>query len=408
MMGIGALTKLLTQMAEPPVALQRDSCLNQRNKQTDCHLCVVLCSKEAIALGESVVVNAERCVACGLCWRGCPTEALTLRSMDHRKLLSQAYALIETDTRIEFACPRRGEGGPSAGCQAVLEMTCLAQVSVPLIVGSIEKGAKEVWLNDSRCGECELRATQRQIGETALAARQILEAFGRAGTVHLYSEDGARLEGQGRTARRLRAEDSVRSRRELLSIFSSRLLTEVKGSITEPIANVLDTLAPPPSTRRVLPQKVPSERLLLLGILRGMGAPALDSYPLTGWRLARAGIDDRCSGCELCSMFCPTGAIVRTERAGELSIEFHAAYCVDCKICEAVCPSSSLRLQADVTLADLLQENGNVLVKGPIVTCSECGGSCLGRGSRPLCFICAKKGEFDRQGEEFKDSPAEE
>jgi pyruvate ferredoxin oxidoreductase gamma subunit len=52
------------------------------------------------------------------------------------------------------------------------------------------------------------------------------------------------------------------------------------------------------------------------------------------WSLDRPVLTDQCTGCALCALFCPEGAISRTDHA----VEIDYLYCKGCGICEVVCP----------------------------------------------------------------------
>lgn len=52
------------------------------------------------------------------------------------------------------------------------------------------------------------------------------------------------------------------------------------------------------------------------------------------WSLDRPLITDVCTGCALCALFCPEGAITRSN--GSIAIDY--LYCKGCGICEVVCP----------------------------------------------------------------------
>lgn len=52
------------------------------------------------------------------------------------------------------------------------------------------------------------------------------------------------------------------------------------------------------------------------------------------WSLDRPLLTDACTACALCALFCPEGAISRSD--GAMSIDY--LYCKGCGICEVVCP----------------------------------------------------------------------
>jgi 2-oxoacid:acceptor oxidoreductase gamma subunit (pyruvate/2-ketoisovalerate family)/2-oxoacid:acceptor oxidoreductase delta subunit (pyruvate/2-ketoisovalerate family) len=72
--------------------------------------------------------------------------------------------------------------------------------------------------------------------------------------------------------------------------------------------------------------------------------PARPAYPITttdslhlhtgAWSLDRPVLRDACTACALCVLFCPEGAITRSD--GSMTIDY--LYCKGCGICEVVCP----------------------------------------------------------------------
>ncbi len=52
------------------------------------------------------------------------------------------------------------------------------------------------------------------------------------------------------------------------------------------------------------------------------------------WSLDRPVLTGECTGCALCALFCPEGAIARDD--GSIAIDY--LYCKGCGICEVVCP----------------------------------------------------------------------
>ena len=67
---------------------------------------------------------------------------------------------------------------------------------------------------------------------------------------------------------------------------------------------------------------------------------------------------DRCSGCGLCVLFCPTATLSyaefdKPEREDRKYLEFSAELCTQCGLCRDVCLRKCLEVSSKVPLASL-------------------------------------------------------
>ncbi len=384
------LTQMLSRLDDCPIILSVERCLNRCHKDAGCHRCIDLCPKQAISQLEDIAVDSENCVACGLCWRVCPTEVFALKSVDDRRLLAQLCSLLSQGKCLEVACSRAVKAKAlRSNCQGVLELTCLGQLSSALLIGSIVAGAEAIWLNDSLCHECELGGNLTVIKETVTTTQNLLRVFGREQSVFSYRDSTGLLsdEGASRATMKVRAEEPLLSRREVFHSLGSR----AAHKLTEMTSNLMEDILSTGTTARKLEQRLPAQRLLLARLLLKLGEPSMDSSNLARLPVAEVKISEQCSACGLCSKFCPTGALKGEASDDDIRLTFTTIYCIACGICRKVCPSDAIKLSYEIDTTRLIDQESKVLLYCELAPCTICGASCASDGPEPLCFVCRKK-----------------
>lgn len=117
-----------------------------------------------------------------------------------------------------------------------------------------------------------------------------------------------------------------------------------------------------------------------------------------------------CEGCKLCERVCPSGAIKFSKDPNGLAFDCWHATCVFCGTCAFYCPTGSIRQTNDWSLAHVAADKYRMVEHGliPNQTCVECGATTLDTAPmqsgvkppltaedvatlRPLCPKCRAK-----------------
>lgn len=103
-----------------------------------------------------------------------------------------------------------------------------------------------------------------------------------------------------------------------------------------------------------LPHFIPDRRERLLDSLAALGEPEDVMVDTRLW--GHVVIDtDACASCQMCAVFCPTGALAKfTDADGTFGVEHRPSDCVKCRSCEAICPEHAIEISEEVFAVDLL------------------------------------------------------
>jgi ferredoxin/coenzyme F420-reducing hydrogenase delta subunit len=307
-----------------------------------CRICTGSCGAHAIHLrGGKIRIDPDRCVGCGTCTVACPRAALVYpgftpgqADLEIERLLQEA---ADRDSRIiVFACAGK-KSDPVVYPRGLLPVVvpCLSMVTAWLILRAFSRGAQGAVLVPAVAG-CGLN------GETA-DIRFVRELF-RAWSIeplriHVWGGAKGELEGFVRAV-------------EDFPVLRLTGIQAVPGQEKElPLAAIIRAM----------------EKTLGSSVETGLGKG------IAPFGIVR--IDaQQCTGCGLCSLNCPTGALSFGRRSGDDSYQilFRHDRCVGCGICRKSCPEKAVGVERILHI-DKLGQPAEILLEGRLSSCRECG-----------------------------------
>ena len=339
------------------VFLAPDRCTVVRNRHSSCRKCSDACPTDAVGAVDNVLsLDSELCVACGACTVVCPTEALIpLQPLDEDLAEAVANAVVAAGGRAGFACARIASkhlGDPSK----FAEVPCLARMEESVLLELAARDVRDIQLVDGTCSTCKFRANVPGIDATVASANQLLAAQGSDIRVERASAfpDDVLLE----------------DKRSLLGASRRGFFSQAKGTAltaaekTVEVAFIKKGGAAAQTLRErlrmsdagTLPQFNPVRRMHVLDAMDSLGpsvVPEIDTRLFGSVQIDA----EACSSCGMCAVFCPTGALKKSDlvpEEGEGSfLEFSASDCVQCNLCADACLKSCLEVSSVVSTDEL-------------------------------------------------------
>ena len=347
---------LLEQLQSADITVHQGRCAIVRNRNATCMKCADVCTSGCISYDDNeLVIEPERCIGCGTCATVCPTCALEAHRPNDAELLQACRAAADVaDGQVVIACDQLLAAADGLyDPEKVVGVTCLGRVEESLLVTLAALGVRRVSLVQARCAQCEHVSGFEMARVVCDTASALLATWNNDMRIDL-------AEKLPSSVRRAGDEGYDASRR---SFFSS-MKDEAKNvaAVTADYA-VKDALGV--EERReprfvkvgkdgTLPHFIPDRRERLLAALDSLGQPQDVLMDTRLW--GHVIIDpEKCSSCQMCATFCPTGAIAKyADEDGSIGVTHRPVDCVKCRCCTDICPEGALELSDEVFAVDLL------------------------------------------------------
>jgi ferredoxin len=150
-----------------------------------------------------------------------------------------------------------------------------------------------------------------------------------------------------------------------------------------------------------LPAFLPKRREMLIKLLKSQiprpaiaGAPK-SQIPADGLPFIQLSIDDRCNFCDMCSTFCPTGAIEKIKTIDDITITFNISKCVNCYPCYNLCPKNAMSSGDIADINRLIDDGRETLISRGMTECIKCEMPFLDFEGKGVCRRCEKLSRFE-------------
>ena len=338
-------------------------CVAVRNRHSTCRKCADVCLADAIEIEKNeITIDAGACVACGACIAVCPTSALiSVDPMEEELAAAVAATTAAADGVTVIACARKAArqvGDPDK--YAVVP--CLARMDERLLVELASRGITDIQLVDGTCATCKYRAAEPCIDDTVASACELLAAVGSDAVITRTADFPANVHVAD-------LRKAVGAARREFFTSSGHYAKDVAKTAAEKVVN--DKL------RQLKLAKEEQSLRDKLGVKNGAGKmPVIDAErnleildamsrigePVEPEMFTRIFGDvevdvEKCSGCGMCVMFCPTDALRKgydqPENEDMQYLEFSVAECTQCNLCADACLKKCIEVVPMVSTTEL-------------------------------------------------------
>ncbi len=362
---IALLEKFADQFADRDnVSFDKQQCARIRNARSKCDLCIQICPHDAVKIaGRSFFIDQIACTGCGACVTVCPLGVFSLTNEPYLKTAMRFVTSVEaTNGKPIIACEKVLESlDREVDQNKVVPVRCLDSIDEGLILGASALGAAEVVLCHRECSTCDIGTYGVVWDVVAENVNCLADQWGFLPLVSETSEVPAPAFEISKPSTKNAYDSSKREmftslRNSAVGLFGdiaggaltgmgldSTGLDQLADSLKErsPILKAFDTLRP----------------AVVCNALYALGEPETARVESRFWGTITVD-DQKCRGCIMCGVYCPTGALTKKSRVLEdgtstTGVEFAPRLCAQCNLCQDACRFSALKFEPAVDAAVL-------------------------------------------------------
>jgi Fe-S-cluster-containing hydrogenase component 2 len=125
--GLDRVVEILSHLHSPRLCVTPHQCTRVRHRRSTCARCADACPTHAITGRDTLQVQADKCIDCGICATVCPSGALEAQGPTNAELLGQIKSRLAEDCSITFACAHYLKTTRAASRQ-VIQVNCLGRL----------------------------------------------------------------------------------------------------------------------------------------------------------------------------------------------------------------------------------------------------------------------------------------
>lgn len=364
MPSLNDITEAVEYLKVDAIDVNGNVCVAVRNRNSRCKKCADACIADAITVSHNEVnIDSASCVNCGCCIAVCPNRALRAKEPTSASVTEGMFAQVSSEGVTVVACARRA-AKHEVDASHFTQVPCLGHLDEIQLLEALAAGATEIILVDGNCATCKYGLANEAIDEIVEQASLFLDVTEASAAITRMSEFPSWIERVAPTSNR--GED----RRGLFKQTGSYMRAVATNVVEKTMENRLHpgSGGKPNLRERLVEARTgtlkkfePSDNYRIIDALEKMGISdgSLQSEFVDTRHFGNVKIEvENCSGCGMCVLFCPTGALrydefdVPTDESKRY-VEFSASDCTQCGLCVDVCIRRCLALYSKVKLEDV-------------------------------------------------------